>query len=317
MTVQEIMTIAYQDAGEPSDVCPFTTPGDESTFSISSAGAVKLLRKLNMAIERIANWRFRSGRLLHLRGLQKRTLLTIQAPIALTVVSATASTVTCTATGLTPPANGFASWIVSIDAGTGAGQTRLVLASAEAATLVLTVTKDWDTNPDSTSTGTLYKNFYTMYSAPTAFQAEFHMSADPIGGVMDIVKIREVELGIELEKGQKEELFSSSLRSASDPTQWMAFGNELWLDGAYSEKTTLEIIYQAHATAVTAAADVPCIPLQYHQAICLWLTHDVMRMNNDFDGAYATKRELEDLMDTVRLQGESDMDYEQGGLTVY
>jgi hypothetical protein len=317
MTAQEIMVTAYQDAGEPSDLCPFTTPGDESTFSISSAGAVKLLRKLNMAVERIANWRFRNGRLLHLRGLQKRALLTIQAPIAITVQSATANTLVCDPSGETAPANGFYLWTISIDAGTGAGQTRTVLTSVDSTTLALTISKDWDTNPDATSTGTLYKTFFTMYSAPTAFQTKWHLSADPIGGVMDITKIRDIETGTELVKVAREELFSGNLRSVATPTQWIAFGNELWFDGAPDEKTTLEILYQAHATAITTAADIPCVPLQYHQAVCLWLTHDIMRMNSDFDGAYATKRELEDLMETVRAQGESDMDYEQGGLTVY
>jgi hypothetical protein len=59
------------------------------------------------------------------------------------------------------------------------------------------------------------------------------------------------------------------------------------------------------------------MPEQYHDVVAQWAVHQVLLTNQDYNGAYAMRREVEDTMETLRLQGSFDMDMEVGGLTVF
>jgi hypothetical protein len=120
-----------------------------------------------------------------------------------------------------------------------------------------------------------------------------------------------------MERTYKHDLMSGSLRQVGVPTTFLVFGNEIWFDAAGDEAASYEVLYLRNPRRMVAATDVPDIPQHYHDAVRLWLTHNLMRTDQDFDGAYAAKRELEDLMEMTRMQGDAAAEYEQSGITVY
>lgn len=318
MTVQQIMTRAFKDGGAPSDLLPFTDPYDETTFDITLPGAVSLLAIVNAAQLRIATWRFRSGRSLHLRGMLGRLYAKDKGPLTGNVVSATADTVTIEAFA-TNVDDQFNGWFIEITAGTGIGQIRSVIDSAASGTNeVCTLHKDWDTNPDATSDFALYKNFFKMVPDVSANPyLAYHVQLDSNESLQDILKIRNVETALDLDRTEANDLFTGGIRQVGTPAQFQVYGDEIWFDVANSEAAAYEIIYLKNPPELTLAAQVPAIPAHYHYGIQLWVTHDLHRRSQDFDGAYATKRELEDFMEMSRLPGEAEMERELQGLMIY
>ena len=317
MTTQQLMELVYRDVGEPTDLCPYVTPGDETTFDVTTAGAIKLLRYLNSGLTRVANWRFRDGRLLRLRGLACRRFFNVLDPPTGTAVSATASAIVIP--GLAVNGDGqFDGWIIEIDGGTGSGQIRLVTGSTYAApNVTCTVDEAWDEVPDATSTYSLYKSFFNFLSVANLSVDAYHIVLDPVNGLGDVMRVRDVTGLVDLTPTYFDDMFTASLKSTGTPGQYRVYGNQLWLDAAPTEARAYEILYVKQPLLLTSAGQAPDIPEPYHEAVALWATHNIQRMNQNFNGAYATKRELEDLMEMTRLQGSFESEHTPGGVVVW
>lgn len=318
MTTQEMIEQVFQESGEPSDRCPYTTPGDETTFDITTTGAVKLLRELNKALIRIANWVFPDGGYLRLRGMMCKAYFQSKAPVVDTASAGTATTVRMP--GLANNVvDQYRGWVVEITAGTGVGQKRLILSNTVevAADIICTVHSAWDTNPDNTSVLALYKNFFQFVGAGTAPYQTYHIALDPVATIQDIIKIRDLESMSDLTPTDRVEVFTANILQPGIPTSYKIMGNQILFDSPIDTARSYEMLYIKQPQELVSATQVPDIPLQYHEAITMWATHNIQRLNSDFDGAYATKREMIDLMGTLRQQGASDMDLENGGVTVY
>ncbi len=318
MTVQELMIKVYEESGEPSDRCPYTDPNDLNSFSLATTGAIKLLRTLNTAVQRIANWRFRNNRIIRFRSLFGKQYVILPEPPTGTIADATDTTATLESLGsdTTGELNG---WLIEITDGLGVGQTRLIVGTAIAGGLpVISIDTAWDTNPDATSTYKLRKNFFNFVPAATAgTYLEHHAALDPVNTLVDIIKIRDVSSGTDLDRSMKEEFFSGSLQSIGTPSSFKVFGNQIMFDSAIDERKVYEVFYVRQPTLLTVATQEPDIPVSFHEAVSLWAVHEIQRLNQGIDAAYATKRELEDLMEMLRLQGMSDGEFEQGSLLVY
>lgn len=272
---------------------------------------------LNTALVRIANWKFRDGRILRLRDLKSRLMFNTGAAPTGTVITAAASSVIIPGLA-TNYAGEFDNWVIVIDTGVGAGQTALVRSSILSGTdIQLYIEPAWTTTPDSTSTYSLYKSFFAFIGNPVLPWEQFHIPVDPIRHMGDIIRVRDVTGLTDLERAPNDDLFTANMRSLGIPSLWRAFGGELWFDVAPSEPRAYEILFIKNPSALVGANDVPEIPEMYHEAAALWLTHNLMRQHQDFNAAYATKRELEDLMEMLRLQGSFDMDADIGGITVW
>lgn len=318
MTTQEIVEQVFRESGEPSDLLPYTTLGDESTFDLTTPGAVKLLRYVNQALVRIANWVFRDGTYLRLRGLMCKAYFKSGAPVE---DQATAgSSITVSMPGLaTNVVDQYRGWVIEVYEGTGIGQRRLILANTVEMTgsIIATVHSAWDTVPDATSKVRLYKNFFTFVGTLAAPYAAYHIAVDPVTGVQDVMKVRDLETFSDLTPTDKNEVFTAGLLQPGIPAEYKVMGNQILMNIPVADSRTYEMVYLKQPAVLTNAAQVPDIPLQYHEAIVLWAVHNVQRLNADYDGAYATKREMYDLMETLRTQGAFDYEMEQTGMTVY
>lgn len=318
MTVQAMIEQVFRDSGEPSDLMPYDTPGDETTFNLALPGSVKLLSYLNTGIVRIAHWVFRDGRNLRLRGMLAKAYFRSRVPLTLTLVSGSTTSLTFTNSTMSAGvADQLRGWIVEFTEGTGVGQKRIVTScTAGAGNFTIAPHEDWDTAPDATTVIKAYKNFFLFNGASTVL-ATRHIAVDAVTQLQDVMKVRDITSQVDLTPADKTEVFTASLMTAGIPTIYRIMGNQLEFDVPLNEDRSYELIYLRHPTALSTATQIPDIPLQYHEAVCLWAIHNVQRMNSDYDGAYATKRELIDLMESLRLQGAFEMEMEDSGITVY
>lgn len=322
MTTQDLLKEVYERSGEPTDLCPYTTPGDESTFdtALTTEASVRLLRWVNRGLVRIANWKGADGRPVRSKALLDRMFFTNKAALEYGVVSATSSTVNVD--GFTPNniVDQFAEWIVEVIDGTGQGQTRIVTgcSGTGASECVINVHKAFDTTPDSTSVVSLRKRFFEMLPSQTpSTYMMYHMLLDPTQELSDIVKIVDVESQLELEQVARIDLMTSTSISDSEPSAYCRFGNRLYFDTANSAEKVYQLVYYRHPTALSSVNQIPELPEALHEAIVLWATHSIQMREQDFNGAYATKRDLQELMATVRPQGEFENMFSDSGVSVY
>lgn len=317
MTTEEIIAQVFIESGARSDMLPFTTPGDDTTFDITLPGAQRLLRYVNQALVRIANWQFPTGRSLRFKNLIERIYFQTQDPLENTATSATANTITIPGF-LTNVSNQFRGWIIEIVSGTGAGQRALIIGSTTTAGgCVCTVATPWTTTPDATSVVQLYKNFWQFVGTSANPVDAYHIAIDSRTEMLDVMRIRDVAALSDLTPTQRTDIFTAGILTPGTPTLYRVMSGAVYFDVPVAENRTYEIVYLRQPRTLALAQDVPELPLQFHEAIALWATHSIQRINNDYDGAYATKRELLDFLATIRLQGNNDMELEDGGVTMY
>lgn len=310
MTVQEILTDVYEQIGEPSDLLPYVTPGSPSTFDISLAGAQRLLAWLNRSQRVVSNWKFRDGRLLRIRNLFSNHFFKTY------VYSGTASdgadaSITLPA-GSSAIDDAYNGWIVEITGGTGESQSRMVT-DYDGTTLIATVHADWDTNPDATSTFSLYKNFM-KYLPSSNSEATKHIALSPVSEICTVLKVRDLEEEYELVPKERTYFFTSGLTIPGTPTAYWEYGNSLYFDVPVDEVRGYELLYARYPSSLTLATDEPEIPAPLHEAILMWCVWQGHKRNQDTTMAYAVKRDLIDFMETMREQREFSAEFENGAL---
>lgn len=317
MTVQELIVLVYEEIGEDSDLCPYTTIDNPTTFDISTSGAQKILGYLNRALQRIAHWRFRDGSLLRFRGLMKQVYLTAKDSFETDITESSSTTVTVN--GLDPDAdNEFTGWIIEITNGPGVGQKRIITSGALIRSeITLTVHKQWDTIPVLGNTCKLYKNFFDMLASSTLPFHQYHFIIDPINSISDIIKIRDIETGDDLERGDYTDMFSANVLVDGIPSQYKVYGNRIIFDVALKSRRTYEILYIANPAVLSTASQLPGIPIAYHEVLAQWATFRLRKRNQDFAGSYAEKRDIIDAMEALRREGEFDTELESGGMVVW
>lgn len=318
MTTQEIMEQVYKEAGEPSDLCPYTVPGDDTTFDITTPGAVRLLRYVNQALVRIANWQFPDGRAMRFKNLIERIYFQSNAPLPDVVSDAAAGTITVLGF-TTNVVDQFRGWIVEVTSGIATGQRALVIGNTVGGggECILRLATTLGTLPVAADTVNLYKGFWKFVGASIQDVDAYHIPVDSGTEMLDVMRVRDVELLQDLTPTERTDIFTAGILQPGVPSLYRVMGGSIYVDVPVSEPRTFEMVYLRQPRSLAAVADRPELPLQFHEAIVMWATHNIQRLNSDYDGAYATKRELETLLSTVRLQGYNDMELEDGGFTVY
>lgn len=326
MTLQELCIRVFQDSGEPTNLLPYTVFGDETTFNIALPGTISLIRYINTATLRIANWKFHDGRTIKSRSLRGRKLFAVEEVVEYTgELTGTAGLAQCVLAndGLLPAGffhtGSLDGWILETTSGAGSGQIKyIVSATYDPALDILTLVLDslLDSAVDLTTSCKFYRSFFKITTAVTETNLSV-IGLDSVQGFVDVLRVRDVTNNTDMARTYRDDTMTSSMKTIGAPTSFMTFGNELWFDAAPADYTVYEMLYMKNPAIMTLALDVPGLPEIYHEAIILWATHNIMRLNQDFNGAYATKRELEDLLAMLRLQGESDMDIDTGGLAIY
>lgn len=322
MNAQEILTKVFELVGEPSDLCPYLTPGDSSTFdtTMGNSGIVKLLPWINQAQVRIANWQFTDGHMLRCRSLFATKYFQNKAAITGTLVSATASTAAFAGFSPLNALHQFDGWIIELTGGTGSGQKALIIDSTGTLATDCTVTlhKAWETTPDSTTTFKLYKRFYKFIPNPTALTYEtYHIDLDPKDGLDSILKVIDVEGQNDLAVISRTDMLTGTIISNGIGSSYARFGDTLYFDSAYDSLRTYQLFYYRHPTKLALYTDVPELPSPFHEAMIMWAAHSLQMRSQDFTGAYATKRDLQELMQTLRMQGSFEGMYEEGGMVIW
>jgi len=323
MTVREMMTKVFQLSGEPSDLCPYVTPGDPATFDLTLGvpGATPLLEWINQAIVRIANWEYPDGTILRFKHLRKNLYWKAFALKAGDVLSGTVDSINVD--GFNPlNRNGqFTGWVVEVVDSVGLQlQKRLVIRCTGdlADNSVLTVHQDWDVVPDSTWTYRLYKRFFEFVPVPVAGSVDDFMAiGNLVDDVADVLRIRDLISGTDLAQPKHTELFTSTLLTKAIPSLYMVEGNRVTFDSPWDLGRSYEMLYYAHPQSLATVNDVLGLPRPFHEAVVQWAVHSIQMREQDFNGAYATKRDLQELMQTLRNQGEMMLDEEQSGMTVW
>lgn len=319
MNVQALMTKVFQLSGEPSDLCPYATWGDPSTFDLAlgQTGSLPLLGWINMAITRIANWEYPDGTILRFRHLRKSFFFKSRVALAGTVLSSTADTVTLPGV-TTNRANQFSGWIIEITGGLGSGQKRIVIGDTGATPDVLQVHQDWTTQPNGTSTFSLYKRFFDLVPASVAGTVDDYMiSRDGVEDVADILKLRDITTLQDMGPAPRTELFTATMLGKGLPTSFRFEGSRIVFDTPFDTSRAFEVLYYAHPTPLVSSSDPIPLSSPFHEAIMLWAVHSLQMRAQDFNGAYATKRDMQELMTTLRNNGEMELENEQSGLVVY
>ncbi len=310
MTVQDILTEVYENIGEPSDLLPFTTPGDASTFDITISGSQRLLKWLNRAEQVISNWKFRDGRILRFRNLFTNTYFQSYVYSG-TLTAGTASTITLPF-GVSVYDNVYNGWIVEITDGTGEGQKRFIIAY-DGDTLTATVHKAWDTTPDNTSVVSLYKNF-EKFLLSTDVESAYHIPLSATSEMCAILKVRDLENEEDLVPRERGQFFTANLTESGIPTTYWEYGNSLYFDLAIDEVRSYEIKYVKYPEVLLTASQIPEIPIPFHEALSMWCTGNGHKRNRDAQLAYSVKRDLIDFMETMREARDLKMEMENGYL---
>ena len=320
MNVQEIMTKVYQLAGEPSDLCPYTNPGDPATFDFATAGAVALLSWVNQAVMRIANWEYPDGTILRHRALRKTLNFIVPTPLTGLVLAAGLDTLDIAGFPGLNRVGQFDNWIVEITGGTGVGQKRFIVNStgAGAANVQLVLLEEWATVPDTTSTYALYRRHSKFVAAPVAGSVDDqYISLDYPRYVADVLAVQDLLTKSVLEQLAQTETLTSTIGQTGVPSMFTVRGDELLFDVAPTSKRVYQLLYYAHPAAIAAVTDRLELSAPFHEAVVQWAVHSIQMREQDFNGAYATKRDLQELMSTLRLTGEMEMDMVNSGVSVW
>ena len=320
MTVYEILDQAWIEAGEPSDMDAGFSSGSFDPASVN--GGARMLRYMNSALVRIANWKFRDGTLLRLRSLLGRKFFYTRdaAGAPYDVVSGSDLLLTLQ-TGLTDYlANAYAGCVVEVTTGDATGDRRLILsnfASGGIGHLITRLNEPLSATMAPGDQAIIYTDFVEIRNTENGAFGEYRLDLDPQTQLLDVVKVRDVIQNIDLSPTLREDAFTPNRVQPGIPTLYRAMGDRIYFDVPVNEARSYEVLYIRQPAKVAIGTDVPDIPEQYHEALGLWVAHNLQRVYQDYDKAYATKRELEDIMAMTRAQGASDMDMEQGGLTVW
>lgn len=310
MTVAEILAQVWRNLGEPSDLDPYTA----GVVDVTTSGGVILLRWLNEAIKEIVAWKFGNGRqirfsLLESEAYFKTALIEGTAGCIASVVTTTGA-VTLSPSGFTPSAEDdfYNGWVIKITGGTGSGQVRLIVDYDGGSTLA-TPHKDWDTDPDTTSTIELYKNFMEFVGVASS-KATHNIPLDPTSVILASLKLINLDSGTELSLAERREAFASSFTEAtSDPGSFYLYGNKIIFDSPVNTALWFKLEYMKLPVALTLGTETPTVPAQWHAALTLATTWWGLNENGETGEAYATRRALEGKMETTKQ--ELDMSFER------
>ena len=304
MTLANIEQAVYEALGDLDDL-------DWRTFG--SVQELKLRGYVNRAYKRICSWRFANGEQVRFDALNKVTFLST---VVLTgsVTSATDNTAVLSGIVGNLPDNRYADWVVEISAGTGSGQ-RAIIISSVGTTGTVTVHKTWATTPDGTSTYKLYKRFYTFVEAADPTAAE-NIVLSPVTQLRAVQKVTDLQMPWDLRPSSREENFSMYMATASVPMSYFRRGNSMFFDMPVSTVRTYRIEIATLPTDMSLAADIPVIPEQFHECILLYARWIGLERNQEWGGAYATKRDLEELMSSLKQDSELSYEREDGHVEV-
>lgn len=313
MNLEELCLDVFEQLGEPSDLLPgdYDTAG-QLVFDETKSGAQKLIDWVNRGYQRILGWKFKDGRLLRFDSLIKELFFKTAVKSG-TLGSATDKTATFPA-GFSATNDFYNEWVLYISGGTGVGQYRAVV-DYVGATLTATVHTAFDTTPDATSTFELYKGFYEI-KEPAEEGASDNIVLSDRAKMLTVIKMTDMNDRFDLATKERTEQFSGSYADVGIPSTYWTEGYKIRFDIAPDEERWYKMKYIGMPPTLLTGAEVPMIPANWHEGIVLWATWWGLRRERQWNGAYSTKMDLIDFMETTKRQSDMRGEEENGFLEV-
>ncbi len=293
MTAEELITEVYEQLGEPSDLNIYAADG--TTYTHTNAGAVKILRALNLGQKAIAGWKDPvTGRHARFKCLQGSLFFRTKV-YSDTVSSSSNSTfpysVVLTGTGLGTTDDQYNGWVIEIN-----GEQRLVV-DYTGSSYTFYLNDSFGTAPSAADTVKLYKRFYRLLPSSHAFVAE-HISlpATTSGAFVEILKIQSVEDGTEVEPASRIEDWDAFPTGKGEPGEYYRQGDTIYFDVNQEDDQWFRMEYYRMPTPMSASTDAPELPENFHYAIALWANMWGQRRMQESSMVYAVRKELEDYM---------------------
>jgi hypothetical protein len=310
MTVEDLVVEVFELIGESSDL-EIYTPGT-TTVSLSMVGTIKILKWINRAYKRIVNWKFPNGSQVRF-PIQSGELFFKTLVISGTVASSPTSSTVTLDTMVSWEDDRYNGYIIEITAGLGVGQVRLIVDFGTPRTA--TVDRVWDTAPDGTSTYSLYKREY-FFREPLAFDAGDNIMLSPVTQIAAILKISDPSGSFDLQQGGRLENYAGSLLVHGNPTSYLPLGASIVFDVAPDTEKWYRLEYSKIPNDLTVLTDRPLIPESFHEALLLYAQWIALRRSQEWGGAYATKKDIEDIMSSLKSSLEMAFEREDIGALV-
>lgn len=318
MTVEEMMVDVFEVLGEPSYLNIYSAAG---AVDATLTGSQRILQWLNRGYRRVLSWKWPSGAQVRFPAMEGKThfrTVVKSGSVQDASVASSGEAAYVDLSGLGPTDGLYEGWIVEIDSGTGSGQKRRVVQYV-GATGRCYVNKDWDTEPEgptstTSSTYKLYKDFVRLCSS-TDSEAADNVVLDPNTTALAILKIVDTNDGEVIEPAERTETFSENTIQTGVPTEYYRRENDIVFDVAVEDERWYSLEYVKMPAALAALTDVPKIPEIFHDAITLYAHWLGLRNAQEWSGAYATKKDLEDLMLSAKTQIEQSFERETAYVT--
>ncbi len=305
MTVEDLVVETFEALGEPSDLPVYTT--GTTTVSLLETGTIKILKWINRAYKRILNWKFPNGSQVRFPAQSGEMFFSTKV-LTGTASAGTASTITLAGTIATD--DNYNGWLVHITSGTGSGQKRLIVDYTSG--LVATVDHDWDTTPDATSVFALYKRRYWFRGASAVDLAE-NIPLSPVSEIAAVLKVSCPEDASDLPRGARIETYMANTLESGDPSSYLDLGDSIFFDIFPDTTRWYRLEYSKIVSSLAALADEPNLPESFHEPLLLFTQWIGLRRSQEWGGAYSTKRDIEDLMASLKTSLEQSFEREDIG----
>jgi hypothetical protein len=258
MTFLEIAEDLYDQSGRVSDLNPYDSGG---VWAPTSNGAIRLTRAINIAMNKIATWKDRNGRIFRFKhNIQEVYLQTG----VVDKIADSGSTVSVVVINDSPTnTTDYDGWILSV------GDEKRVVVDTSGNSLSLH--RALTTAPSASDEVTLYKPWLDFPDT----------SRD-----IDVVKVSDMEQGIDLEMAEKGDTFIDSWTQVGNPGQYYRVGNKIKLDYATSSARWFKVEIYSLPTQMLVTAETlsPDFPDQFHYAVVLyglvWVYQRVQELNS-------------------------------------
>jgi hypothetical protein len=285
MTLSAVTTQVWEALGEPSDLNP------------SSVGVARLREAINDAQDAIAMWTDNRGRKVPFRELED--VLRFTSVVETGTLETQSSLSSITLPNAVPGALGrYTGWMIRIN-----GETRRVVSS----TIVVGANVLGLGAPLTVSASDAD---YEL--AKVAYELSGTDAIDTDMRIMEIQRVFDPEAGAMLDEvGTRDFLYASGM---GVPGSWAHWRQGILFDVAPETARTYELHVTRLPTTVAQQTDVLEMPDTFCQAIVLRATWWGFRRMQDFNAAYATKREFEEMM--MRMASSRSLNEEPDYFTV-
>lgn len=299
-TLEELITETWEQIGKPSDITPLDLDGN---FDVNLDGSQQIKKWVNWGLRQICTWKFNTGELVRFSSLYRRTRFETR-PYEVEVVGYDAGS------GVVTLAEDLPEWIKKSHMAIKANLWQEVVPISDNELRVIPIRSDVPVG----ETGVHRREYFFMDS--TAPGAEYNVQLSPVSEIDSVQRLTDLEYGREIARGTRTEYYPTSRRQQSPAMAYFNIGNGISFDRIPEENRWFMLEYYALPTDLEEAGDYPEIPAQFHEAIILHATWFGLRRQQEWSGAYSTKRDLFDFMQSRRKQFESSFDYSDGYLRI-